>query len=475
MYALNVLIFAGLASAISVLSSQAFGAKNYARAGQVYLVGLSCSFLMCVPLGVGVYYTADMVQLILPTTTTELRYNLIQDFAHIMVITLPGQTLAQCTCNFLNAANVVNAPLYIAMFCALINGIFNVAFVHGVEGVNFQGYGFRGSPMSTAATNCIGGVILFVYLLVGNGSLEHQQSGVVFRNALCCRRGRRNGRTGRTGRKGNDSMLEDNENDENDENDENHENHEGNDSSGSGCCHHELCVAYIWQAIPLALGGAFEEWQIQVVGFFAGALGPTATASNNGMQQIFVTLSALNYGIMTATTVRVGYYLGNGNPEKSKSVTVVAFVTSLICGTVIGTCFILCRTFMGALFSIDPAVIELSSTLCWIVGPTYVLLSMFFVSVATLQGQARSGVLAICFLIGAWFVSVPLAWFFAFDLNLNLPGIWYGLVLGYGMIMVLTSVAVYKSDWIGIAKIAVKANRMKESSGGGDEAFFLKY
>ena len=119
---------------------------------------------------------------------------------------------------------------------------------------------------------------------------------------------------------------------------------------------------------------------LQVVGFFAGALGPISTASNNGMQQIFVTLSSLNYGIMTATTVRVGYYLGEGSPQKSKSVTIIAFLASLLCGTVIGLCFIVFRSFMGTLFSIDPHVIQLSSTLCWIVGPTYVLLAMFFAS-----------------------------------------------------------------------------------------------
>ena len=207
---------------------------------------------------------------------------------------------------------------------------------------------------------------------------------------------------------------------------------------------------------------------LQVVGFFAGALGPISTASNNGMQQIFVTLSSLNYGIMTATTVRVGYYLGEGSPQKSKSVTIIAFLASLLCGTVIGLCFIVFRSFMGTLFSIDPHVIQLSSTLCWIVGPTYVLLSMFFVSVATLQGQNRSGILAICFLIGAWIVSVPAAWYFAFSLKMGLPGIWYGLVFGYGMIMLLTSVAVYKSNWVDIAEQAVLANR-QESHGHGSE------
>ena len=71
----------------------------------------------------------------------------------------------------------------------------------------------------------------------------------------------------------------------------------------------EIYRIYIQQAIPLALGGIFEEWQIQVIGFFAGALGGVSLAANNGLMNAFVTLSALNYGIMSATTVRVGFFL----------------------------------------------------------------------------------------------------------------------------------------------------------------------
>lgn len=421
-YALNIIIFAGLASAISVLSSQAFGAQNFRRATQIYFAGLLCSFAVCLPLGVGIYYTADIVHFILPSTTNELRYHLIQDFARVMLITLPSQTLASCTSTFLNSANVVSAPLHVAVFSAIINLIFNVCFVHGIPSWGIHGFGFQGSPISTVATNCIRSIILFLYLIFGNGSKEHKRSSAYIRRFLSCK-----------------------------------------SSNENTCCgDRELYSTFISQAAPLALGGAFEEWQIQVVGFFAGALGPISTASNNGMQQIFVTLSSLNYGIMTATTVRVGFYLGEGTPKKSKSVAIIAFATSLVCGLLIGTCFILFRTSMGKIFSIDAGVIELSSTLCWIVGPTYILLSMFFVSVATLQGQNRSGVLAVCFLIGAWLVSVPAAYYFAFVLNLDLPGIWYGLVLGYGTIMILTSIAVCRSKWADIAKEAVKVNRLKE-------------
>ena len=58
------------------------------------------------------------------------------------------------------------------------------------------------------------------------------------------------------------------------------------------------------QALPLAVGGAFEEWQVQVITFFAGSLGAAAVATHNGLLNVFLTISSINYGIMNATTVR---------------------------------------------------------------------------------------------------------------------------------------------------------------------------
>jgi len=239
MYALNIFIFAGFASAISVLSSQAFGAKNYFKAHQIYLAGVVCSFFINLPIGIGFWYCADVVKFILPTTTTPLRYNLIQDFSRVMLVTLPGQTLAQCTCNFLNAANVVRAPLYVSFFSAAINLMFNIALVHGIPALGMPGHGFRGSPIATAATNCIAGLLLFGYLLFGKGSHAHVQSSLFFRRTLCCCLGGKHSR----------QKLQ--------------SHHQHTHRTASHCCDAKLYASYIKQAIPLALGGAFEEWQIQ--------------------------------------------------------------------------------------------------------------------------------------------------------------------------------------------------------------------
>jgi uncharacterized membrane protein len=46
------------------------------------------------------------------------------------------------------------------------------------------------------------------------------------------------------------------------------------------------------------------------------------------------------------------------------------------------------------------------------------------------QGRPLSAALA--FVVGSWFVCLPLAYVFGFTLNYNLYGVWYALVAGYG-------------------------------------------
>jgi len=119
----------------------------------------------------------------------------------------------------------------------------------------------------------------------------------------------------------------------------------------------------------------------------------------------------LNLDLVCATAqVRVGFRLGEGEAERAYAVTLVALLASLAVGGFIGGGFILGRFEIGRIYSSDPEVLELSSQLCWLVGPCYILLSVFFVSIATLQGQGRAIALAVSFLVGGWGVSVPVSW-----------------------------------------------------------------
>eukprot|EP00936_MAST-01D_sp_MAST-1D-sp1_P000001 g1.t1 len=215
---------------------------------------------------------------------------------------------------------------------------------------------------------------------------------------------------------------------------------------------------------PLALGNSLEEWQIQLIGFFAGALGETAVATHNGMLQVFFVLTSIQWGILKATQVRVGHCLGCGHPLMAKRVTAFAFIVSFAVGVAIALLLVLLRSYVGHLFSSSPAVWHSASELSWMVGVGYVGLSIFFVAMAALSAQGRGGAVAVSFFFGAWCVSVPVSYFLSERTSLGLVGVWLGLIIGYCVITVIAGAALLRSDWFALADEAVK--RSKVAAGG---------
>ena len=49
---------------------------------------------------------------------------------------------------------------------------------------------------------------------------------------------------------------------------------------------------------------------------------------------------------------------------------------------------------------------NLAARIAILVGCCYALLVFFYLSMATLAAQGRAGIVAIAFVVGAWFVSV---------------------------------------------------------------------
>ena len=59
-----------------------------------------------------------------------------------------------------------------------------------------------------------------------------------------------------------------------------------------------------------------------------------------------------------------------------------------------------------------PAVWRLTEGVCTILAPTYVLMAVIYTAMAVVDAQARPLMSALAFIVGAWGVSVPMAWVF---------------------------------------------------------------
>lgn len=89
-------------------------------------------------------------------------------------------------------------------------------------------------------------------------------------------------------------------------------------------------------------------------------------------------------------------------------------------------------------------------------------------ALAVLTGQGRVGIIAVAFLIGAWAVSVPLAFIFVDKLDWALLGIWRALVIGYATITVIAIAAVLRSDWPATVRAAIERSRKRAEAEAAD-------
>ena len=63
---------------------------------------------------------------------------------------------------------------------------------------------------------------------------------------------------------------------------------------------------------------------MQAITIMAGSLGAIAVSAHSLMLEIFFFLSAFEMAIMAATSVRVGFHLGNADPDSAKAVVRIA-------------------------------------------------------------------------------------------------------------------------------------------------------
>ncbi len=150
--------------------------------------------------------------------------------------------------------------------------------------------------------------------------------------------------------------------------------------------------------------------------------------------------------------------LGNPLPSqranRAKAVTKYGLIATTSFGLVIGLVFIIGRKYIAHIYSSDPDVWDESERIQTWVGISYFAMALFYASMATLDGQGRPMIVAVAFLLGAWGLAVPLSYVFGFTVKMGLLGLWYGLSIGYGVVTLISTIAVYRSDWPKLAETA---------------------
>ena len=125
----------------------------------------------------------------------------------------------------------------------------------------------------------------------------------------------------------------------------------------------------------------------------------------------------------------------------------MAIFASITWGGVVATSGVLLRDVIGRIFTNDPTILEITSSLAPIIWPACGVLVVGDICLGVLQGCGRASEETWAYASGTWGVGVPLALAVSNFTHLGLYGLWGAMLVGYAVIALLAFVLVLKSNW----------------------------
>jgi multidrug resistance protein, MATE family len=196
--------------------------------------------------------------------------------------------------------------------------------------------------------------------------------------------------------------------------------------------------ADIWECLrlgfPIAMTILFEVTLFAVVAILLAPFGAIVVASH----QVALNFSALMFmiplSIGMATSIRIGYLLGEENPKQAKLATHCAFVlgTSIAIFTAAFTIF--AREYISKLYSIDPPVIELASSLLLLAAMFQFSDAIQVISGTALRGYKDTAAMFYLSFISYWLVGLSIGCILALTdwivPKMAAAGFWIGFICG---------------------------------------------
>ena len=212
--------------------------------------------------------------------------------------------------------------------------------------------------------------------------------------------------------------------------------------------------AEVWEApplgrmlrlgLPIGCQVVLEFGAFALVALMMGWLGTLEMAGH----QVAINLASLTFmvplGTADAASVLVGQAVGRDDAPGARG----ASLSALICGagfmSLTAVAFLALPSWLARLYTEDPGVIAVASALIPLAGVFQVFDGLQAVAGGILRGLGETRVAMLVNLFGYWCLGLPISYVLGFRVGLGPIGLWWGLVLGLGVVaaVLLTRVRV---------------------------------
>ncbi|CCF58077.1 hypothetical protein KAFR_0D04290 [Kazachstania africana CBS 2517] len=355
--------FEGIATSLDTLCPQAYGSGRYKSVGVHLQRCIAFSFVIYIPFAMFWYFSEPVLYAIIPE---KQLVHLTSQFLKVLIFGAPAYILFENLKRFLQAQGIFDAGIYVLLICAPLNVLMSYTLVWN----KYIGIGFIGSAVAVV----INFWLMFILLL----------SYTIFIEGRKCWGG----------------------------------------FSRKAFTH--------WKDLAhLALSGIVmleaEELSYELLTLFSAYFGTAYLAAQSAVSSVAALIYMIPFAIGISTSTRIANFIGAGRIDCAHISSKVGLSFSFIAGFTNCCILILSRNLIANIFSKDPEVRHLISSILPVVGLVQNFDSLNAVAGSCLRGQGMQSLGSIVNLLGYYLFGIPLAMLLSYVVGWKLYGLWIGI------------------------------------------------
>lgn len=184
------------------------------------------------------------------------------------------------------------------------------------------------------------------------------------------------------------------------------------------------------KSLPVSLQMGMESAEFGLTGIMVGWLGTTALAAHQVMITVSQVFFMIYYGIAAAVSVRVSYYIGQGEIAQLRRVAAAGFHIIIAVGCVVSVPVFLLRGEIGYAFADDATIAGICANVTIIMLVYQFGDGMQSNYANALRGTAHVKPMMYIAFVSYIVISLPLGYLFGIRMGYGIEGIWWAIPIG---------------------------------------------
>lgn len=193
----------------------------------------------------------------------------------------------------------------------------------------------------------------------------------------------------------------------------------------------------LWVGVPMGVSVFMEGSLFVATGLVIGTLGATQVAAHQIALVMASSLFMIPLGVAMATTVRVGHAVGAGDAPAVRWAAAAGYSIAALTQTASALLMVFCGGLIAVLFTRDPGVAALATTLLLFGAAFQYVDGVQALSAGALRGLKDTRIPMVITAFSYWGLGMPLGWTLGIHLGWGPQGLWTGLIAGLSAAAVL--------------------------------------